>query len=66
MQKIINDLISDNTLLKMPNNILAITYLKATTICTSHERTCYPTHAHHHDATIETSSFASGSAIGSR
>lgn len=63
--KIINDLISDNTLLKMPNNILAITYLKAIQQFAPHMKglAIQRVHAHHHDATIETSSFASGSAI---
>lgn len=49
----------------MPNNILAITYLKAIQQFAPHMKglAIQRVHAHHHDATIETSSFASGSAI---
>ena len=49
----------------MPNNILAITYLKAIQQFAPHMKglAIQRVHAHHHDAIIETSSFASGSAI---
>lgn len=63
--KIVNDLISDNTLLKLPNNILAVSYLKAIQQFAPRIKglAIQRVQAPHHDTTIEKAPFASGTAI---